>query len=144
MENQSIAPLNRGDFMKRTIAVAIVALVFIMAGQSAIAHHSAAMFDPQKVKELTGTIKEFQWKNPHVWIQIYVQNSAGAKEEWSVEGGGPNSLSRQGWRPTTFKPGDAVTIKVNPMKDGSAGGMFVGAKLADGTTIGNWDREAAQ
>jgi len=130
--------------MKRTIAVAIVALVFIVAGQSALAHHSAAMFDPQKVKELTGTIKEFQWKNPHVWIQIYVQNGAGAKEEWSVEGGGPNSLSRQGWRPTTFKPGDAVTIKVNPMKDGSTGGLFVGAKLADGTTIGNWEREAAQ
>ena len=130
--------------MKRTIAVAVVALVFIVAGQSVLAHHSAAMFDPQKVKELTGTIKEFQWKNPHVWIQIYVQSSGGAKEEWSVEGGGPNSLSRQGWRPTTFKPGDAVTIKVNPMKDGSLGGLFVGAKLADGTTIGNWEREAAQ
>src|SRR5215472_4750573 len=130
--------------MKRTVAVLIISIAVVLAAQSAFAHHSAAMFDPQKVKELTGTIKEFQWKNPHVWIQIYVQNG-GAKEEWSVEGGGPNSLSRQGWRPTTFKPGDAVTVKVNPMKDGSLGGLFVGAKLADGTTIANWDRaEGAQ
>jgi uncharacterized protein DUF6152 len=121
--------------MKRVIAIFVMCLV----AQSALAHHSAAMFDNQKVKELTGTIKEFQWKNPHVWIQVYVQNAAGVKEEWSIEGGGPNSLSRQGWRPTTFKPGDNVTLKVNPMKDGSTGGQFVGAKLADGKTIGNWE-----
>ena len=121
--------------MKRLIAIFVLCLF----AQSALAHHSAAMFDNQKVKEINGTIKEFQWKNPHVWIQIYVQNAAGVKEEWSVEGGGPNSLSRQGWRPTTFKPGDSVTLKVNPMKDGSTGGQFVGAKLADGKTIGNWE-----
>src|SRR5262249_57078311 len=126
--------------MKRIIAVLILAgLCF--AAQSALAHHSAAMFDPEKVKELSGTVKEFQWKNPHVWIQIYVQNASGAKEEWSIEGGGPNSLSRQGWRPTTFKPGDAVSIKVNPMKDGSAAGQFIGAKFADGKTVGNWERQ---
>ena len=107
--------------------------------QTARAHHSAAMFDHDKVKELAGTIKEFQWKNPHVWIQVEVQNAAGAKEEWSVEGGGPNSLSRNGWRPSTFKPGDPVTMRVNPMKDGSLGGVFIGAKLPDGSTLGNWN-----
>jgi hypothetical protein len=126
--------------MKHVAAGFIIAGILFLAGQSAIAHHSASMFDSDKVRELTGTIKEFQWKNPHIWIQIYVQNAAGAKEEWSVEGGGPNSLSRQGWRPTTFKPGDTVSIKVNPMRDGSTGGLFVGAKLADGKTLGNWDR----
>jgi len=125
--------------MKRIAAVLIISFALCLAVQSALAHHSAAMFDNQKVKELTGTVKEFQWKNPHVWIQVYVPNAGGVKEEWSVEGGGPNSLSRQGWRPTTFKPGDAVSIKVNPMKDGSLGGQFIGAKLADGTTIGNWE-----
>ena len=122
--------------MKRIIAVFIMGLWLDTPG--ALAHHSATMFDDTKVKELSGTIKTFQWKNPHIWIQIFVQNSAGVKEEWSVEGGGPNSLSRQGWRPTTFKTGDAVTIKVNPMKDGSPGGLFVAAKLEDGKTLGNW------
>src|SRR5438874_12749610 len=107
--------------MKRIFAVLIAAIALGAVAQSALAHHSASMFDPEKVKELTGTIKEFQWKNPHVWIQLNVQNASGAKEEWSIEGGGPNSLSRQGWRPTTFKPGDPVGIKGNPMKDGATG-----------------------
>jgi hypothetical protein len=126
--------------MKRIITVLIITAAWALAAQTVAAHHSASMFDPEKVKELTGTIKEFQWKNPHVWIQVNVQNASGAKEEWSIEGGGPNSLSRQGWRPTTFKPGDAVVIKVNPMKDGSTGGLFVGAKLSDGKTLGNWEK----
>jgi hypothetical protein len=129
--------------MKRIIALFIIATA-LCADRSALAHHSAAMFDSEKVTELKGTIKEFQWKNPHVWIQIYVQNTAGLKEEWSIEGGGPNSLSRQGWRPTTFKPGETVTLKVNPMKDGSTGGLFIGAKFADGKTLGNWEREGAR
>ena len=97
------------------------------------------MFDNQKTVELTGTVKEFQWTNPHIWIQIERQNPAGAKEEWSVEGGSPNSLSRNGWRKSTFTPGAAVSIRINPMRDGSHAGNFVGAKFADGKTIGRWE-----
>ena len=67
------------------------------------------------------------------------QNTGGAKEEWSVEGGSPNSLSRNGWRKTTFTPGAAVSIRINPMRDGSHAGNFVGAKFADGKTIGRWE-----
>ena len=112
----------------------------LIAAATLSAHHSGTMFDSTKVKEISGTVKEFQWKNPHVWIQLYVQNG-GKQEEWSIEGGSPNTLSRNGWRPSTFAPGASVSIKVNPMKDGSAGGQFIGAKFADGKTIGNWDRE---
>ncbi len=101
------------------------------------AHHSAAMFDEGKVIELKGTIKEMQWKNPHIWIQVLVPDK-GATTEWSLEGGSPNSLSRNGWKSTTFKPGDAVTVKLNPMRDGSPGGMFIGAKFEDGHTVGRW------
>jgi hypothetical protein len=101
------------------------------------AHHSGAMFDDAKVMELTGTVKEMQWTNPHIWIQVMVEDK-GAKTEWSVEGGSPNSLSRNGWRSTTFKPGDVVTVRINPMKDGTPAGGFVGAKFADGKTIGRW------
>jgi hypothetical protein len=119
----------------------IVAALFV-AGAVAmpvVAHHSGAMFDNTKTVELTGTVKEFQWTNPHIWIQIERQNTGGAKEEWSVEGGSPNSLSRNGWRKTTFAPGTAVSIRVNPMRDGSHAGNFVGAKFADGKTIGRWE-----
>src|SRR5262245_22954421 len=90
---------------------------FVLFGVAVLsAHHSATMFDNTKVKELSGTVKEFQWKNPHVWIQLNVQNG-GKPEEWSIEGGSSNALSRNGWRPSTFSPGSAVNIKVNPMKD---------------------------
>jgi hypothetical protein len=112
---------------------------FIFAVLILMAHHSAAMFDDNKTIELSGTIKEFQWKNPHVWIQVIVKNADGTMKEWSVEGGGPNSLSRNGWRPSTFKPGDSVTVKVHPMRDGSAAGNFMAAKWSDGRTLGSWD-----
>jgi hypothetical protein len=122
--------------MKSIIAVNLAALIF-MTGQ-AQAHHSATMFDDNKIIELSGTVKEFQWKNPHIWIQVMVKGADGTAKEWSVEGGGPNSLSRNGWRPTTFKPGDSVTIRVHPMRDGSAAGNFIGAKWTDGRTLGQW------
>src|SRR5919197_169126 len=99
--------------MKRILIALMLTAATGLLAQLAFAHHSAAMFDLEKVKELSGTVKEFQWKNPHVWIQVEVQNAAGAKEEWSIEGGGPNSLSRNGWRPNTFKTGDVVTLRVN-------------------------------
>jgi hypothetical protein len=105
------------------------------------AHHAATMFDTTKVVEIAGTVKELQWTNPHIWIQIEVTKSAGNREEWSIEGGGPNSLSRQGWRPTTFKPGDAVTLRISPMRDGTPAGLFVGAKFSDGKTLGRWDAQ---
>lgn len=102
------------------------------------AHHSAAMFDDSRVVELKGVVKELQWTNPHVWLQITVDEK-GTKKEWSVEAGSPNTLSRTGWRSSSFKPGDAVIVRVNPMKDGSAAGNFVGAKFeSDGHTLGRW------
>jgi hypothetical protein len=104
------------------------------------AHHSSAMFDATKMTELTGTVKEFQWTNPHVWVQVNVDKS-GAKEEWSFEGGSPNTLSRQGWQKSTFAPGAQVTIRFNPMRDGTHAGQFVAAKFADGKTLGRWDEK---
>jgi hypothetical protein len=105
----------------------------------AAAHHAATMFDTAKVVEISATVKELQWTNPHIWIQVYVQKPDGTREEWSIEGGGPNSLSRQGWRPTTFKPGEVVTLRINPMRDGTPAGLFVGARFSDAKTLGRWD-----
>jgi hypothetical protein len=122
----------------RIVAAAALCAAAISVAPLA-AHHSAAMFDDEKVLELNGTIKEVQWTNPHIWIQVVVDNN-GQKTEWSLEGGSPNSLSRNGWRATTFKAGDAVTVRLNPMKDGSAAGSFIGAKWKEtGKTIGRWE-----
>jgi hypothetical protein len=122
----------------RVIAAAALCAAAISVAPLA-AHHSAAMFDDEKVVELNGTIKEVQWTNPHIWIQVVVDNN-GQKTEWSIEGGSPNSLSRNGWRATTFKSGDPVFVRVNPMKDGSPGGSFIGAKFKEtGKTLGRWE-----
>jgi hypothetical protein len=123
-------------------SIGIVALMcaaaVALAAPTVSAHHSGAMFDREKVIELKGTVKELQWSNPHIWIQMVAQEN-GATKEWSLEGGSPNTLSRQGWRSTTFKPGDEVTFRFNPMKDGTPAGAFIGAKFSDGKTIGRWD-----
>jgi hypothetical protein len=120
-----------------SVAAGLIAAALTIAAP-AVAHHSASMFDDTKVLELKGTVKELQWANPHIWLQVVVDEK-GKKTEWSLEGGSPNSLSRQGWRATTFKPGDAVTVRLNPMKDGTPAGSFIGAKFeADGKTIGRW------
>ena len=113
--------------------------VVLVAARPLAAHHSAAMFDDTKVVELSGTVKALQWTNPHVWLQMVVEDQ-GHATEWSFEGGSPNSLSRQGWRSTTFKAGDVVTVRLRPMKDGTAAGQFIGAKFAaDGHTVGRWE-----
>ena len=126
-------------------SLVVVLVLALVIGASfaprALAHHAATMFDTTKVIEITATIKELQWTNPHVWIQVYVQKAGGSREEWSIEANGPNSLSRQGWRPTTFKPGEVVTLRINPMRDGTPAGLFVGVKFANSSTLGRWDPE---
>ena len=128
--------------MKSANSLAIKVLVVVgilFAIQPAIAHHSGAGFNAEAVKEFTATIKEFQFHNPHTWIQVVVRNAEGQEEEWSVEWGSPNALARRGVRPSTFPPGAEVTMRINPMLNGSPAGGFVGARFADGTVVGRWE-----
>ncbi len=93
------------------------------------AHHSFAMFDNSKEQTIEGEVKEFQWTNPHIWIQINVPGADGKIVEYSIEGGSPNGLRRQGWSRTTLKPGDKIVMTMHPLKDGSPGGSFVRATV---------------
>ena len=114
-------------------------LVLLLFGfTAAYAHHSGNIFDREQPVELTGTVKEFQWTSPHIWIQVLVSDEEGIIEEWSIEGGVPNRLFRSGWRPTSFKPGDIVKIVAYPMRDGAKAGLFVGAEFIDGSTLGRF------
>ena len=79
-------------------------------GKFGVAHHSFAMFDQSKLVPLQGTVKEFRWTNPHVFIQLLVKNEDGTDEEWSIEMTSPEHLARVGWKPGTLKPGDKVTL----------------------------------
>ena len=124
----------------KILGLAVIALALL--DMPVVAHHFFAMFDVSKTMVLEGTVKEFQWTNPHIWIQVNI-DKAGTKEEWSFEGGSPNSLSRQGWKKATFEPGAQVTIRFNPMRDGTHAGQFIAAKFADGKTLGRWEPAAA-
>jgi hypothetical protein len=116
------------------VAVAVTA-VGVLGPGIVDAHHSYAMFDVVHEKTLSGTIREFQWTNPHTWIWIQVPTADGGKEEWGVEGMSPNFLGRRGWSRETLKPGDKVTIVIHPVKDGSRGGSFLRVTLADGRVL---------
>ena len=119
----------------KTALAAAAALAASLAAGQALAHHSFAMFDSAKEVVLDGTVREFQWTNPHSWTQLTVMEN-GQSVEYSIEGGSPNGLARRGWTRTSLKPGDRVKITVHPLKDGSKGGSFVRAVKADGATLG--------
>ena len=125
-----------GAHMNNWTAKAVLLAALAIGAQPALAHHSFAMFDQEKVITLQGTVKEFQWTNPHSWIQLMVPGDGGKLTEWSVEMGGPGGLARQGWKPRTLKQGDKVTIVIHPLRDGGLGGSFVSVVLPGGQTMG--------
>ena len=92
------------------------------------------MFDNTKEVTAVGVVKSFQWTNPHSWLQVVVTGADGKQVEWSLEGGSPGILSRNGWKRTSVKPGDKVTVIFYPLKDGKPGGSFLEVKTPDGKT----------
>jgi hypothetical protein len=118
----------------RKLLIGCLALAF---ATSALAHHSFAMFDQTKQVTLTGKVREFQWTNPHAFIHLDVANDAGSVDTWQVELNSPNNLKRQGWKSTSLTPGEQVTLVLNPLKDGSKGGLFIAVTLPDGTVLGD-------
>ena len=120
---------------KRPVEAAIAALAVLVlwpVSGPAAAHHSFAAFDTTKTIELKGMVVEFQWTNPHSWIEIDVPDAAGKIERWSIELNSPNNLTRQGWSRHDLKTGDKVTLVINPLRDGKRGGLFKIVTLADG------------
>ena len=121
--------------MKLKILV-VAALAALGAGQAA-AHHSFAMFDPEKLITQTGTVKELEWANPHVWLHIMVPDQAGKSLEYSFEMQAVQAAMSGGWRSDIVKPGDKVSIEYHPLRDGSRGGELVAATLPDGKRLGS-------
>ena len=105
-----------------------------IAAASASAHHSFAMFDPQHPVQVEGTVKSWEFTNPHSWLILMVMQG-GTPIEYSIEGASVNTLIRQGFGPHTFSPGEKISVTMNPLKTGANGGAFVKAVKADGTTL---------
>ena len=113
------------------IAIAIAALTLKVQ-----ANHSFSMFDVDKTVTVSGTLKEFEFINPHCWLHVTVVDAASGKSMvWAFEMGSVGQIAAQGWKADTVKTGDKVTVDFHPMKDGSHGGQYLGAKLADGRSF---------
>jgi hypothetical protein len=122
-------------WMTKRITVLASLLVTVCLGVPAEAHHSFAMFDMTKTLVLNGTVTEFQWTNPHSWLQVKVPDGKGGADDWSIELGTVSGLRQAGWKPGTFKPGDKVTVTVHPLRDGKKGASLVTATLPDGAIL---------
>jgi hypothetical protein len=120
--------------IRRVPAVAAVAIC--LWGAAARAHHSGAGVDRTRTITVSGVVKEFRWTNPHSWIDLVVTGDDGAQTLWSVEMNPPPYLIRAGWRSSTLKPGDKVSVTMNPIRTGEPGGIFVSVTLADGKVLG--------
>jgi hypothetical protein len=123
--------------MKVRTGLLVLAVFALPATGSA--HHSFSMFDAQKTVVVEGTVKEFEFINPHAWLYVMAPDATGKAVEWAIEMGGPGALGRTGWKADTVKAGDKVSVQIHPMKDGSRGGQYLTAKLPDGRTMDGGD-----
>jgi Family of unknown function (DUF6152) len=118
-------------------AVGFAGIAAVMCAIPAYAHHSFAMFDSSQLVTLEGTVKEFQWTNPHAWIHLLVPDGEGPPVHWAIEMNGPSGLVREGWYPKTLTPGMKVKVVIHPLRDGKKGGQYLAITLPDGTLKGN-------
>jgi hypothetical protein len=102
----------------------------------AYVHHSGAMFDRNKEITIAGTVSEFTWTNPHSSFKVEVPDANGKIDVWAIEMNGPNNIVRLGWKRSTIKKGDKVSVRINPLRNGQPGGWYLGITLPDGTVLG--------
>ena len=121
--------------MTMKLAPKLALAAVLLAPLPAVAHHSYAMFDMQKTLALEATVVRFKWQNPHAFIELDAAGRGGT-ERWAIEMTSPNNLTQDGWRRTSLKPGDRVTVWVHPLRSGARGGSYVGVRLPNGTTLG--------
>src|SRR5882672_4588192 len=119
-----------------TFKALVLSSIALSIAAPAWAHHSFAMFDPDRLIIQTGIVKEFEWTNPHVWIHIMAPDASGKAVEWSFEMQAVAQATTGGWRSDSVRPGDKVSIEFHPLKDGSRGGELVAATLPDGKRLG--------
>jgi hypothetical protein len=111
--------------------------VAALTAAPAFAHHSYAMFDKQKTVTLEGSIREFQWTNPHAWVQLVVRDPATGKDvEWSIQCNSVSRMERDGWTRKSLKSGDKAVVLIHPLLDGRSGGQLITITV-DGKTLGN-------
>ncbi len=112
-----------------------VLLASLLISAPALAHHSYSMFDLTKEVEVQGTVKKFNWTNPHAWVALNTKDAAGNPVVAAIEMNGPGYMVRNGWKRESLKPGDVITATVHPLRDGSPGGDLVKVTFPDGRVL---------
>ena len=117
-------------------ALCLAAIAASAIGAPAFAHHSFAMFDAEKTLTMKGTVKEFEWTNPHSWLRVTVMDEKTGKPLlWALEMSSPARLTTMGMHANSVRAGDAVSVTFHPMRDGTRGGQFIQATLPDGKAV---------
>jgi hypothetical protein len=121
----------------RNIKRAVIALCALVPGGAVVAHHSAAMFDASKCLTITGSIRNFQWMNPHSWVWITTNGATGESDIWGFEIPAPSQLVAldSHWSHNSLLKGDKVTISYSPLKDGRHGGLANAITLPSGKVM---------
>jgi len=117
-------------------APTLAAVAMLWAG-AALAHHSFALFDMTKPVSITGTVKQWEWTNPHVWIHIIATKPDGTHEEWGLACSSVTNLTRSGWKSSDIKVGEKITVAMYPSRDGRPFGSVATVLLSDGRVLAN-------
>jgi len=117
------------------VGLFVVVLGLFLVSVPLAAHHGAASFDIAAEVTLKGTVTEWTWFNPHCFLKFDVKGEDGTVKSWAVEAGNPTDMTKRGWARTSFKPGDEVTVTLQPVKTGAPVGRIRAVVLASGQTF---------
>ncbi len=116
---------------------ALIAACALLSAGTAGAHHSFAMYDNDHQVKMVGTVAQFQWTNPHVYIELEVASPEGVVKHWTIECANPGILNRAGWKFNMIKPADKLMVIVAPLHTGEPGALLKEVTLPDGRVFGN-------
>ncbi len=122
---------------KSSLLLPVTATIATLIAAPATGHHSSAMFDDQTELTLTGVVTRFDYLNPHSWLYMNVTEDDGTVTEWGFELSAPPLLRREGVSPNAWRPGDLVSVRTHPLKDGRPAGSLRGIVKADGSRYRN-------
>lgn len=114
---------------------ACVVAISVIVATPALSHHSEAGYDADSVAAFQGTVTEFTWRNPHAYIMVETTDPGGTLTEWRVETGATPLLIRSGWTPESLAPGDRISVRGSPARDGRPNALLLSLEKSDGTTL---------
>lgn len=120
---------------KAALFVPLAAIV-LMLSVPLFAHHGNAALDVGKKVTIKGTVTEWLWANPHCWLKVDVKDDSGKVVNWVGETNNAADMIEKGWSKNTLKPGDEVSVTLEPVKNGKPAGKVLEVVLPNGQTLG--------